>query len=197
MPDRVPVVSPEDKAPIGDTQSQPRQVRKLEGHRGTVFVHNTESVPIGFDWAGRGTSHIDFNQDDVLPLVQGRFLGNGMYGGVYETVCRGMSFAWKRRYCQKRIGINELREIEVLKKLSHRHIIQLVGTYTQGPFLGLLLWPVAVCDLATFMEDVENFLPHDMTDSHYIVDPQSIIHRLSQLGLDTSKSLCVLPHSSD
>ena len=30
-----------------------------------------------------------------------------------------------------------------------------MGTYTHGPFLGLLLWPVATCDLATLLEDVD------------------------------------------
>jgi serine/threonine protein kinase len=48
-----------------------------------------------------------------------------------------------------------MREIEIIKKLSHRHIIRLIGTYTHGPFLGLLLWPVATCDLASVLEDVD------------------------------------------
>ncbi|KAJ4358686.1 uncharacterized protein N0V89_003270 [Didymosphaeria variabile] len=39
--------------------------------------------------------------------------------------------------------------------MSHRHVIKLVGTYTQGAELGLLIWPVAVCDLATFMDDID------------------------------------------
>lgn len=51
--------------------------------------------------------------------------------------------------------MKERPEIEILKRLAHQHIIKLMGTYTHGPFLGLLLWPVAVCDLATFFEDVD------------------------------------------
>jgi serine/threonine protein kinase len=106
------------------------------------------------DWSGRG-SHVDFKSDETIPLVQGRFLGHGAMGGVYETHCKGVALAWKRRFCRKRIGDKERKEIEILKKLSHRHIIQLVGTYTHKQFLGLLLYPVAVCDLATFFEDIE------------------------------------------
>ena len=110
-------------------------------------------VPL--DWSGRGTSHVDYDKSEVLPLIQGRFLGHGMHGGVYETNCNNVRLAWKRKYCRRKIGERERREIEIIKKLSHRHVIRLVGTYTHGSFLGLLLWPVAVCDLATLIEDVD------------------------------------------
>ena len=112
-----------------------------------------DEVPL--DWSGHGTSHVDYNKSDVLPLTQGRFLGHGMHGGVYETSCNGVKLAWKRKYCRRKIDERERREIEVIKKLSHRHIIGLMGTYTHGPFLGLLLWPVAICDLASLLEDVD------------------------------------------
>jgi serine/threonine protein kinase len=78
-----------------------------------------------------------------------------MQGGVYETNCNGVKLAWKRKYCRRKMDARERREIEIIKKLSHRHIIRLMGTYTHGPSLGLLLWPVATCDLATLLEDIE------------------------------------------
>jgi len=108
-----------------------------------------------FDWSGRGTSHVDYDKAEVLPLTQGRFLGHGMHGGVYETNCHGVRLAWKRKYCRRKIGERERREIEIIKRLSHGHVVRLVGTYTHGPFLGLLLWPVATCDLASLLEDVD------------------------------------------
>lgn len=107
------------------------------------------------DWSGRGTSHVDYNRNEELPLNQGRFLGYGVHGGVYETRCKGIPLAWKRKFCRTKIGKRELQEIEIIKRLNHRHIIKLVGTYTHRQFLGLLLWPVAVCDLADLMEDVD------------------------------------------
>jgi hypothetical protein len=64
----------------------------------------------------------------------------------------GHVFAWKRRFCRRHIGDAEKRETEVMKKLSHRHIVRLVGSYTHRQFLGLLVHPVAVCDLATLFE---------------------------------------------
>lgn len=146
-----------------------------------------------FDWAGRGTSHVDFKEDEALPLSQGRFLGHGMNGGVYETTCRGLTLAWKRRYCRKQIGTDDRREIEILKKINHRHIIKLVGTYTHGSFLGLLLWPVAVCDLGTFLEEVDSLMSENSTtNDRGDIDYQKIAHRLSQLGLSPSNGL---PHT--
>jgi serine/threonine protein kinase len=57
---------------------------------------------------------------------------------------------------KRKLDGKEKTEIDILKRLpSHYHIIQLVGTYTHRHLLGILLYPVAVCDLHTFFEDVE------------------------------------------
>jgi serine/threonine protein kinase len=145
-----------------------------------VFREDAHDTSIWDDWSGRG-SHVDFGRKEKIPLEQGRFLGHGMMGGVYETHCKGVAVAWKRRYCRRKIGEAEMKEINILKKLDHHHIIQLVGTYTQsttrGQFLGLLLWPVAVCDLATFLEDSEAI----DSDSQAIDEDRS--NRLKALGL--------------
>ncbi|CAN9189619.1 kinase-like protein [Alternaria alternata] len=109
------------------------------------------------DWSGRGTSHVDYEKDERVPLVEGRFLGHGVHGEVYETeiASNGIRLAWKRKYVRRKIRQSERREIEIIKRLSHPHIIRLIGTYTRGPVLGLLLWPVATCDLATLLEDAD------------------------------------------
>ena len=135
------------------------------------------------DWAGRGTSHVDFDPNEILPLSQGRFLGHGVNGGVFETTVCGQKVAWKRQFCRRRIAEQELREIAVLKKIDGRHIIKLVGTYTHGPFLGLLLSPVAVCDLGTFLEDVDSLL-HRREDAE--LDHQAIQQRMNGLGIQSS-----------
>jgi serine/threonine protein kinase len=137
----------------------------------------------GLDWAGRGTSHVDFDPNETLPLSQGRFLGHGVNGGVFETTVCGQKVAWKRQFCRRRIAEQELREIAILKKIDGRHIIKLVGTYTHGPFLGLLLSPVAVCDLGTFLEDVDSLL-HRKEDAE--LDHQAIQQRLNGLGIQSS-----------
>jgi serine/threonine protein kinase len=142
-------------------------------------------TPDGLDWAGRGTSHVDFDDEEVLPLSQGRFLGHGVNGGVFETVVCGKRVAWKRRYCRRRIGAQDLREIDILKKLRSRHIINLIGTYTHGPFLGLLLWPVAVCDLGMFLEDVDELLQSPGPGSAGVDYQITLTQRLRSLEIDT------------
>ncbi|KAF2109157.1 kinase-like domain-containing protein [Lophiotrema nucula] len=123
------------------------------------------------NWSGRG-SHVDFLPNESVPLTEGRFLGHGVMGGVYETIIRGEAFAWKRRYCRRQIGEAEMKEIEILKKLSHPHVVQLVGTYTHKQFLGLLLYPVATCDLADFLDDMEtifrNGAPVDLQQARFV-----------------------------
>ncbi|KAJ4293117.1 hypothetical protein N0V90_008399 [Kalmusia sp. IMI 367209] len=109
------------------------------------------------DWSGRG-AHVDFRNDEDVPLKEGKFLGHGSMGSVFETTIRGHTFAWKRRFCRKKISDAERSEIEILKRVSHHHIVRLAGSYTHRKFLGLLLYPVATCDLATFLEDSEAIL---------------------------------------
>lgn len=138
--------------------------------------------PGELDWAGRGASHVNFDEDDAVPLAQGRFLGHGMNGGVFETMVCGQKVAWKRRYCRRQIVQQELREMDILKKLDHPHVVKLIGTYTHGPFLGLLLWPVAVCDLGTFMDDA-NALLYGEGSAHD--EYQAICTRLNNLGIES------------
>lgn len=153
-------------------------------------VENKKEDSVFEDWSGRG-SHVDFTADETIPLVQGRFLGHGVNGGVWETHCKGVALAWKRKYCRRKIGDAERKEITILKKLSHNHIVKLVGTYTYRQFLGLLLWPVAVCDMATFFEDFETVLGENCT----IDDEQSA--RLTALGLPCESQDSLRSHSCE
>ena len=68
---------------------------------------------------------------------------------------QGCKLAHKKMLFRRKIGNKEKKEIEILKRLSHTHVVQLVGTYTQRRFLGILLNPVAVCDIHTLFEDIE------------------------------------------
>ncbi|KAJ8105363.1 hypothetical protein OPT61_g10225 [Boeremia exigua] len=134
------------------------------------------------DWSGTGRgSHVEFSLDETVPLQQGtgthnlhlspadvkpgRFLGRGAMGDVHETRVRGYCLAWKKIIVPRRISSNERKEIEVLKKVSHTHVIRLVGTYTHQRHFGILLYPVALCDLHTFFEDVEAYWTKDSDDA--------------------------------
>lgn len=82
-------------------------------------------------------------------------LGRGAMGDVYEITIQGYQLAWKKITSKRKVTLYQRKEIEILKKLNHAHMVQLVGTYTYRLDLGILLFPVAVCDLHTFFEDVE------------------------------------------
>jgi serine/threonine protein kinase len=150
-----------------------------------------------WDWADRGASHVEFAKEESLPLQEGRFLGYGVSGGVYETEINGTRVAWKRKYCRSKIGIKERQEIEIIKRLRHEHIIKLVGTYTHRSFLGLLLWPVATTDLGTYLEDI-NVLLTITRDTNYDASTDKslikvvgdrdddILERLEALGFPSS-----------
>jgi serine/threonine protein kinase len=69
-----------------------------------------------------------------------------------------------------------------LKKLRHYHIIELIGTYTQGPYLGLLLYPVAITDLWTFMEDLDSLLNKRLSQTD---EQKKAPEQFSLLGFDS------------
>ncbi|KAF1841665.1 kinase-like protein [Cucurbitaria berberidis CBS 394.84] len=141
------------------------------------------------DWSqtSRG-SHVDFKDEETLPLEQGRFLGRGAVGDVHETTIQGWKLAHKRIHVRLKIGDKEKREIKILKRLSHVHMIQLIGTYTQQKVLGLLLFPVATCDLHTFFEDVEAWTTTNFEgatpETRYSNLESSHKERLNALGYD-------------
>ncbi|KAF1934670.1 kinase-like protein [Clathrospora elynae] len=91
----------------------------------------------------------------------GRRLGGGGIGVVHEVQLDGISFALKRTYAQH-LTDYDLNEIKILGQITeqrHEHIVELIGSYIhrqRGVYeLGLLIWPVAHCDLAVFLQDIE------------------------------------------
>lgn len=76
---------------------------------------------------------------------------------VHETTIQGLHIAHKKVYFRRRISDEDKKEVEILKRLSHVHMVQLIGTYTQQKVLGILMYPIAVCDLHTFFDDVESW----------------------------------------
>lgn len=148
-----------------------RTMESLNEHRIAQFLQvqlDKESAectpPLGLqsDWSGRG-SYAIFSKEESIPLEHGRVLGKGANGEVIEVACKNAKLALKRIGHRRRILPNERREIEILKKLSHRHVINLVGTYIQPPVLGILLYPAAQCDLLLALDFLDNKKQHPET----------------------------------
>ena len=112
---------------------------------------NEASKQIPADWCGRGP-HAEFQQDETIPLAEGRELGHGRNGTVVEATCLGVVIAVKKIRRHRKMVAQDINEINVLRRLSHKHIVKLIGTYGQRNLLGILLSPVARCDLAILLD---------------------------------------------
>jgi serine/threonine protein kinase len=57
----------------------------------------------------------------------------------------------------KRLALRDMiSEIGLIQKLRHRHIVQVIGSYTQRKTLSILTYPVADCTLDFMMEDIKS-----------------------------------------
>jgi serine/threonine protein kinase len=114
-------------------------------------------VTDSFDWSNTGRGkHVEFGKDEQLPLEIGRKLGRGSTSDVHETKCRGLAIAVKRRYLTHIIldSAPFKKEMSNLERVSgHDHIVQIIGSFVHNRIIGILLWPVAICDLRTFLND--------------------------------------------
>ncbi|KAH7071264.1 kinase-like domain-containing protein [Paraphoma chrysanthemicola] len=108
-----------------------------------------------------GKPQIELERHEPEPFVAIRRLGGGGAGTVYETRLDGIALALKRTYT-RRLHEHALNEVKILAQLPgqrHQHIVELIGSYVHrqrcGYEIGLLIYPVAHCDLASFLQDMD------------------------------------------
>ncbi|KAI5459286.1 kinase-like domain-containing protein [Mariannaea sp. PMI_226] len=111
-------------------------------------------------------------------LVKLNDLGYGAFGRVEEVAHGSVRLARKRIQRRRGFTIDDLRQESLtMKKLDHRHVVKLVATYApRSHELCLLIWPAAVCNLSTLLEDLE-FLRLGEGDR------EDILERLNALDL--------------
>ncbi|OAA53493.1 Protein kinase-like domain protein [Niveomyces insectorum RCEF 264] len=109
----------------------------------------TPATPTGGSSSTGALIHGDDDDDDNYPLskemyVEGRMLGQGGNGKVNEFF--GVR-DWKQ-YAGKRVSHDPdmLREIELLKKLSHRRIVQYIDTFQESPSSNVLVMEICNAD---------------------------------------------------
>jgi serine/threonine protein kinase len=108
-------------------------------------------------WSGRG-NHIEFKKRADIPLETHEVLGSGGYAVVQKVICEskgGRPLAQKIIKDYKKGLEVIMSEVEHIQKLRHRHLIQLIGTYTLGRTLHILLFPVGQWNLKTFLEELQ------------------------------------------
>ncbi|KAF2466219.1 kinase-like protein, partial [Lindgomyces ingoldianus] len=109
------------------------------------------------DWSGRG-EHVEFNKSEkkeiqkILPIEQ--LLGTSNYAVVESVRCKRIYLARKTIRCGKHFTKEQaIDEVAHLHKVRHSHIVQVVGTYSIGNYLSILLFPVAEYNLETFLSE--------------------------------------------
>ena len=135
-----------------------------------------------FDWTGTGKgNHVEFAPDETVPLQVGRQLGRGAQGDVHEARCQGTAVAVKRRRLSRKTEFRPFKkEMKNLQRVSgHRHIIKIVGSFVQDRIIGIILWPVAVCDLGNVLSDYDTLFA-SLPDPYHVHQDEVV----SALGRD-------------
>ncbi|KAG8527331.1 uncharacterized protein KY384_007483 [Bacidia gigantensis] len=111
------------------------------------------------DWPDGG--HAEFEAAEPLPYI---FLQGPIMRGAYGTVVKVKDLVSGETYVRKQQVIppgeqqvNEAwehleRESERLRRLKHRHVVQLVKSYRRGRAFGLIMKPAASGDLRIFLD---------------------------------------------
>ncbi|KAF2029752.1 kinase-like protein [Setomelanomma holmii] len=113
------------------------------------------------NWSGRG-QHAKFEKDEQqliadLLVVQEN-LGSTRTAIVQSVKCRRILLARKTIICGRRsmTQADAVMEVAHLTRLSHAHIIRVIGTYVKGRELSILLYPVAEYNLDGFLEALQD-----------------------------------------
>ncbi|KAI9766039.1 MAG: hypothetical protein M1835_007264 [Candelina submexicana] len=103
-------------------------------------------------WSSRG-SHVVYSTHEQISelIVLGKLGNSNSVVSRVQHINTGRLMARKEIRFPPRKTVTETAEIKILKRLSHRHITKLVGSYQQGQILALLLSPVAECHLGQYL----------------------------------------------
>ncbi|EKG20386.1 hypothetical protein MPH_02312 [Macrophomina phaseolina MS6] len=124
------------------------------------FLKERELLPSAFEEqnsSGRG-QHAEYSKTEVgkVPLERcGQILGHSANALVEVVKCKRITLARKTIRCGRRMRREDAaKEVEHLQRLNHAHIVRVVGTYVfeHSRNLQILIYPVADCDLETYME---------------------------------------------
>ncbi|UNI18686.1 hypothetical protein JDV02_004940 [Purpureocillium takamizusanense] len=152
--------------------------------------------------------HAYFSKDDPLPFRVIARLGRGAHGSVDKVMSNFSQREYARKLFRKSRGLRAedvqtfRTELGILKRLTHRHCVSLVATYSDPKYFALLMEPVGDHNLAEYYARCANepdkrtlmrsffgclasavqYL-HDSKVRHRDIKPQNIIVRSDQVYL--------------
>jgi TolA-binding protein len=114
---------------------------------------------------GERGQHCFYKLGESPPFETKGVLGTGGFGQVdrvlslisfkeyaRKRVCRALTYRQRRTADVKMF----IAEIEILKRLKHHHIVELIGSYTDSRYIALIMSPVAEMDLSTYLASASN-----------------------------------------
>jgi serine/threonine protein kinase len=172
----------------------------------------------GLDVEHDSGQHCYFSNQSEIPFVRIGELGKGSYGSVDHVRSTISHKCYARKLLRRARTFGQdnevLRQFEsemgILKRLrEHHHIVKLIGSYTDSRFVGLVMSPVADCNLKDFLsgdsfsQDKLSIMKtyfgclsaaigylHDQSIRHKDIKPQNILVKANHVLLtDFGQSL--------
>jgi hypothetical protein len=117
----------------------------------------------GLDLEAHGSRHQSYEDEEQVPLTSVRSLGKGSFSSVdvVKSWVTGELYARKRMERKTMLpdakeGMKTfVNELEIMKKARHRHIVELVGSYTDMYYIGIIFSPIADMDMAGYLTKLE------------------------------------------
>lgn len=141
-------------------ETLPRALRKSTDQAKFLELQTLVLTTQALDVESGGRRHRHLGEDGDVHFQPIKSLGRGGFG-VVDHVWSRLSlseFARKRMprgktFQKDKSMISEFeRELTILKRLSHHHLVKFIGSYTDPNYVGLIMSPVADCDLAEFLQ---------------------------------------------
>jgi len=156
------------------TSSNHIAYENMSGYTSKLRLSEYYNGPFTFHWPqasenGSCKDPLKLKDTDPLPLEWKDFwLGRGTTGGVHAAAA-GKEFGLQDYVAVKTIRTSHGRnyqdaenEINTLRKLCHNHIVAFLGSYTKGDTIGLVMFPLAQCDLADYMHAISEHNKSDL-----------------------------------
>jgi predicted negative regulator of RcsB-dependent stress response len=116
--------------------------------------------------------HLYFGSVEDVPLTRDSILGTGGFGEVDKV----LSLTTFKEYARKRVPRNMVfasrrqgemvtqlvAEINILKRLKHPHVVNMIGSYTDPRYMGLIMTPIADIDLSTYLATASPSSHHEL-----------------------------------